>query len=153
MSLQLSCASTHADQSAMKSRRLLISSAAGCPIRISGQAMGRSKVAWMIRRWTEQSAVGPVDSVTGLSSRCSPTQKRPLAILPKPWERCWHPAADMPMRWVRERKQQRGADKALCQVFRQYGICAEGVILDEGAGRPDEHMFREGIRQVRLALR
>lgn len=55
-------------------------------------------------------------------------------------------------RWVRERERLRGAEQALYHVFQQYGICAEGAMLDEGAGEPDEYMFREGIRQVRLAL-
>ena len=55
-------------------------------------------------------------------------------------------------RWVRERERQRGADKPLYQVFQQYGMNAEGITLPEGEGKPDAYMFREAVRQVRLAL-
>jgi hypothetical protein len=54
--------------------------------------------------------------------------------------------------WVRARERQRGADVELYKVFRQYGMNAEGITLPEGEGRPDEHMFRETIRQVRVFL-
>ena len=54
--------------------------------------------------------------------------------------------------WVRERQRQRGMDSALYQVFRRYGMNAEGVTLPEGQGRPDEYMFREAIRQIRAVL-
>ncbi len=54
--------------------------------------------------------------------------------------------------WVRERERQRGAQKALYQVFQGYGINAEGIMLDQGEGKPDEHMFREAIRQIRMVL-
>jgi hypothetical protein len=54
--------------------------------------------------------------------------------------------------WVRERERQRGAQTPLYQVFRRYGINAEGVTLHEGAGVPDEPMFREAVRQIRAAL-
>jgi hypothetical protein len=52
-------------------------------------------------------------------------------------------------RWVRERERQRGTEKPLYQVFQEYGINAEGVTLDAGAGKPDADMFREAARQVR----
>lgn len=55
-------------------------------------------------------------------------------------------------RWAREREKQRGVEAPLYQVFRQYGINAEGVTLEEGAGRPDAHMFREAMRQIKLAI-
>jgi hypothetical protein len=54
--------------------------------------------------------------------------------------------------WVREREKQRGADTPLYQVFRRYGINAEGITLTNGQGKPDEHMFREAIRQVQVVL-
>ncbi len=55
-------------------------------------------------------------------------------------------------RWARAREQSRGAPKPLYQVFQDYGIHAEGVMLDEGEDKPDAHMFREAARQVRVAL-
>lgn len=55
-------------------------------------------------------------------------------------------------RWIRERERQRGAKTELYNVFRQYGINAEGVSLPEGQGKPDEHMFREAIQQIKLAF-
>lgn len=54
--------------------------------------------------------------------------------------------------WVRERERQRGATTELYQVFRGYGIRAEGITLSEGQGKPDGPMFREAIRQIKLAL-
>ena len=54
--------------------------------------------------------------------------------------------------WVRERESQRGADAPLYQVFQRYGMNAQGVTLTEGEGKPDVHMFRETIQQVKLAL-
>jgi hypothetical protein len=54
--------------------------------------------------------------------------------------------------WVRERERQRGADVELYKVFKQrYGINADGVTLAEGQDKPDEHMFREAIRQIKAA--
>lgn len=53
-------------------------------------------------------------------------------------------------RWVREREKQRGASEPLYKVFQRYGMNAEGVMLDEGEGRPDEFMFRESARQINL---
>ncbi|HTX91521.1 MAG TPA: hypothetical protein VMC09_09910 [Anaerolineales bacterium] len=55
-------------------------------------------------------------------------------------------------RWVRERESQRGADVELYKVFKRYGMNAEGVTLPEGEGKPDEHMFCEAARQIKLAL-
>ncbi|HEY3341563.1 MAG TPA: hypothetical protein VGK81_06075, partial [Anaerolineae bacterium] len=54
--------------------------------------------------------------------------------------------------WVRERERQRGATTELYKVFREYGIRAEGITLSEGQAKPDGPMFREAIRQIRLAL-
>jgi len=54
--------------------------------------------------------------------------------------------------WVRERERQRGAVTELYRVFRRYGMNAEGVTLPEGQGKPDEHMFREAIRQIKAFL-
>ena len=54
--------------------------------------------------------------------------------------------------WVRERERQRGAVRPLFQGFQQYGMNAEGVTLDEGAGEPDGLMFREAARQLRKIL-
>jgi hypothetical protein len=54
--------------------------------------------------------------------------------------------------WVREREKQRGAKTALYKVFREYGINTEGITLPEGQGQPDEYMFREAIRQIKLAF-
>ena len=54
--------------------------------------------------------------------------------------------------WVRERERQRGTEKPVYQVFQSYGINAEGVTLNDGEGKPDVIMFREAIRQVRMAL-
>ena len=54
--------------------------------------------------------------------------------------------------WVRERERQRGADTELYNVFRRYGINADGVTLTEGQGKPDEYMFREAIRQIKAVL-
>jgi hypothetical protein len=51
--------------------------------------------------------------------------------------------------WVRNRESQRGAETPLYKVFRQYGINAEGVTLPIGQGKPDAHMFREAIRQIK----
>ncbi len=39
----------------------------------------------------------------------------------------------------------------LYKVFRQYGINAEGITLAEGEGKPDAHMFREAVRQIKAA--
>jgi hypothetical protein len=54
--------------------------------------------------------------------------------------------------WVRERERQRGAETPLYQVFQRYRINAEGITLPHGAGKPDEHMFREAVRQIRMVL-
>ena len=54
--------------------------------------------------------------------------------------------------WVRERERQRGAVTELYKVFRRYGMNAEGVTLPEGQGKPDEHMFREAVRQIKAFL-
>jgi hypothetical protein len=54
--------------------------------------------------------------------------------------------------WVSEREKQRGAETELYKVFRRYGINAEGITLTEGEGKPDEYMFREAIRQIRMNL-
>jgi hypothetical protein len=54
--------------------------------------------------------------------------------------------------WVRERERQRGADTPLYQVFRQYGIDAEGITLANGQGKPDEHMFREVAQKMKSVL-
>ncbi|MGA2489569.1 MAG: hypothetical protein ABSF99_05200 [Anaerolineales bacterium] len=53
--------------------------------------------------------------------------------------------------WVRERERQRGADTPMYQVFQRYGMNAQGITLTEGEGKPDAYMFREAIRQVKLA--
>ena len=53
--------------------------------------------------------------------------------------------------WVRERERQRGADTELYKVLKRYGINADGVTLNEGQDKPDEHMFREAIRQIKAA--
>jgi hypothetical protein len=53
-------------------------------------------------------------------------------------------------RWVQERERQRGAEKPLYQVFQGYGIQAEGVTLEQGEGKPDDWMFREAVRQMKL---
>jgi hypothetical protein len=55
-------------------------------------------------------------------------------------------------RWVRERDRQRGADTPMYEVFQRYGIRAEGITLADGEGKPDEFMFREAVRQVKLAF-
>ena len=54
--------------------------------------------------------------------------------------------------WVRDREKQRGAETELYKVFRRYGMNAEGITLLEGQGKPDEHMFREAIQQIKLAF-
>jgi hypothetical protein len=54
--------------------------------------------------------------------------------------------------WVRERERQRGATKPLYQVFQQYGMNTEGVTLAEGEDKPDEHMFREAVKQIKAGL-
>jgi len=54
--------------------------------------------------------------------------------------------------WVREREKQRGADTELYQLFRQYGMNAEGVTLPEGGGIPDAFMFREAVRQIKMVM-
>jgi len=54
--------------------------------------------------------------------------------------------------WVRERERQRGADSPLYQVFRRYGMNAQGITLPQGVGLPDVYMFREAIWQFRLNL-
>jgi hypothetical protein len=54
--------------------------------------------------------------------------------------------------WVKERERQRGAKAELYKVFRGYGIQSEGVMLPEGQDIPDQFMFREAIRQIKLAL-
>lgn len=54
--------------------------------------------------------------------------------------------------WVRARERQRGADSPLYELFKRYGIHAEGVTLAEGQNKPDEHMFREAVRQVQASL-
>jgi hypothetical protein len=54
--------------------------------------------------------------------------------------------------WVQERERRRGATAALFHAFRQYGINAEGITLAEGQGQPDEHMFREAVRQIKATL-
>jgi hypothetical protein len=54
--------------------------------------------------------------------------------------------------WVRERERQRGADTELYKVFRRYGLNAEGITLPEGQGKPDENMFREAVKQIRMTL-
>jgi hypothetical protein len=54
---------------------------------------------------------------------------------------------------VRERERQRGADVELYKVFKQhYGINADGVTLPQGEDKPDEHMFREAVRQIKAIL-
>jgi len=55
--------------------------------------------------------------------------------------------------WVRKRERQRGAETELYKVFGRYGMNAEGITLPDGQGRPDEYMFREAIRQIKLVLR
>jgi hypothetical protein len=54
--------------------------------------------------------------------------------------------------WVREREKQRGADTELYQLFRQYGMNAEGVTLPEGGEIPDAFMFREAVRQIKMVM-
>jgi hypothetical protein len=54
--------------------------------------------------------------------------------------------------WVQERERQRGAEKELYKVFRGYGINTDGATLPEGRDKPDEHMFREAIRQIKAVL-
>ncbi len=54
--------------------------------------------------------------------------------------------------WVREREKQRGAKIELYRVFQRYGIHAESVTLAEGQGKPDEFMFREAVRQIKMGL-
>jgi hypothetical protein len=54
--------------------------------------------------------------------------------------------------WVQEREGQRGAKRELYKVFRSYGIDAEGITLPEGEGKPDEHMFGEAVKQIKLTL-
>jgi hypothetical protein len=54
--------------------------------------------------------------------------------------------------WVRERERQRGADMELYEVFQRYGIHASEVTLAEGRDKPDESMFREAIRQIKVVL-
>ncbi len=54
--------------------------------------------------------------------------------------------------WVRERERQRGADTELYKVFKGYGINAEGITLAKGQDKPDEHMFREATRQIKVFL-
>jgi hypothetical protein len=54
--------------------------------------------------------------------------------------------------WVREREQQRGAAGPLYEVFRQYGMNAEGVTLAEGQDKPDRHMFCEATQQIKRGL-
>ncbi|HPH98517.1 MAG TPA: hypothetical protein PKW33_21050 [Anaerolineaceae bacterium] len=56
-------------------------------------------------------------------------------------------------RWVRERELQRGNKLELYKVFRGYGINADGIILPEGQGKPDAHMFREAVRQMKRVLK
>jgi hypothetical protein len=50
--------------------------------------------------------------------------------------------------WVREREKQRGENKELYKVFRDYGINADGITLAEGQGIPDEYMFRLAVWQI-----
>jgi hypothetical protein len=54
--------------------------------------------------------------------------------------------------WTRERDRQRGIHTELYKVFKRYGMCAEGLTLPEGRDKPDEYMFREAIRQIKMAL-
>jgi hypothetical protein len=54
--------------------------------------------------------------------------------------------------WVRARDKQRKIELAVYQVFQQYGMHASDITLDEGEGKPDVFMFREAIKQVKLAL-
>jgi hypothetical protein len=54
--------------------------------------------------------------------------------------------------WVREREKQRGAETELYKVFQRHGINAEGITLPQGQGKPDEYMFREAIRQIKVVL-
>jgi phage gp37-like protein len=54
--------------------------------------------------------------------------------------------------WVRERERQRGATTELYKVFQRHGINAAGVTLREGKDKPDEHMFREAVRQIKAVL-
>ncbi len=54
--------------------------------------------------------------------------------------------------WVRQREKSRGAAMPLYQVFQTYGIQAEGITLAEGENNPDEHMFREAVRQIQSNL-
>ena len=55
--------------------------------------------------------------------------------------------------WVRERERQRGNELEMYKVFQRYGINADGITLPEGQDKPDGHMFREAIRQIKVALR
>jgi hypothetical protein len=54
--------------------------------------------------------------------------------------------------WVKERERQRSATTELYKVFQGYGIKAEGITLGEGQGKPDGLMFREAVRQIKLAF-
>jgi hypothetical protein len=54
--------------------------------------------------------------------------------------------------WVRERERQRGAKLELYKVFKRYGMNAEGITLTEGQGKPDEFMFREAVRQIKVMI-
>ena len=54
--------------------------------------------------------------------------------------------------WESERERQREAKTELYKVFQGYGIKAEGITLAEGHGKPDEHMFREAIQQIKAVF-
>ena len=51
--------------------------------------------------------------------------------------------------WVRAREQQRGAVKPLYEVFREYGINADGITLPAGEGKPYAHMVRAAAQQIK----
>ena len=51
--------------------------------------------------------------------------------------------------WIRDRERQRGARQDLYEVFQGYGIQAHGVTLPYGEGKPDAHMFRAAVRQIK----
>jgi hypothetical protein len=53
---------------------------------------------------------------------------------------------------VREGEKQRGAKTELYKVFKDYAIYADGTTLPEGESKPDGHMFREAIKQIKAAM-
>jgi hypothetical protein len=54
--------------------------------------------------------------------------------------------------WVRERERARGAHTELYKVFRKYGMNADGITLPKGQDQPDEYMFREAIKLIKMML-